>query len=447
MKAFVLLCLTLFCVFQFTQVHAQAANYPNQAQTFVIGRQNYALWWAGALIQGARYNGTGPLPGVRAFAIATLSIQETVNSYTQLYKFYLQNVSAPANSDLDGAVSGAGFAALSAVYPNQIYQWTIIYKTQIALLKRASNRNFNGVSDRAIAAGSAWGVNVAKRVVAARANDGANSDLYVPYNVPPGPGVWNPTPPNYATAPPEGGRWGQVTPFVVLSSSQFLPPGPPFRYPDLYTIEYNEVLVKGEFNSTGKGRRTAQETFQAVFWSAEGYGESTPPGLYLDIVTQIAVAANLDIVNSARLLALTSFAIFDASITAWNAKYFYNHWRPISAIVNNTNASLTTVSNWVPLLTPTPPFPDYVSGHSTFGGAVATILQNFFNTDTYTYQVTSDSLPGVTATYHTFSQFATDNAFARVWGGVNFRKSCQDGVNAGYQVGQYVFANAFTPVL
>jgi len=160
----------------------------------------------------------------------------------------------------------------------------------------------------------------------------------------------------------------------------------------------------------------------------------------------IALDNKFNRADTARFVALTALAQADSAHAAWDAKYFYNGLRPINAIVNNTNASLPSNTNWFPLLEITPPFPDYVSGHSTFGAAVARIWQNWFDADIFRYRVKSDTLPGVTAIYNSFSQYATDNAYSRIWAGVHFRKACLDGVTVGLQIADYVWQNSLRPL-
>ena len=80
--------------------------------------------------------------------------------------------------------------------------------------------------------------------------------------------------------------------------------------------------------------------------------------------------------DNARLFALLDISLADAGIAAWDAKYQYDFWRPITAIQKadtDGNANTIADANWQPLLT-NPPFPEYVSGHSTFSGAAETIL-------------------------------------------------------------------------
>jgi len=325
------------------------------------------------------------------------------------------------------------------LYPNRIPDWTIIFRTQLALLKRIRN----GIRHRDIQAGFNFGRKIADGIYNLRVNDGAFSDEDFPYTPLQGQGFWQPTPPQFAAA--IGANWGQIPTWALNTGSQFRPPLPPFLSPD-YETEYRESFDKGIFPGQGPTTRTALETYTAIFFVVELAGQQTPPGLYLETAYTIAKDNDMNRADTARFIALTAIAQADAAIAAWDAKFFYSHWRPYNAIINNTDPNLPNNPNWVPLIQLTPPFPDYVSGHSTFGGAVSRIWQNWFQTDIFRFNVRSDSLPGVTAVYNSFSQYATDNGFSRVYAGVHFRKSCADGIQLGYNVADWVWNNKLRPL-
>ncbi len=90
----------------------------------------------------------------------------------------------------------------------------------------------------------------------------------------------------------------------------------------------------------------------------------------------------------------------------------------------------------MPLLT-TPPFPEYVSGHSTFSGAAAAVLTSVFGSS-YTFTTSSVGLPGVTRSYSSFEQAAADAGESRIDGGIHFDFSNQAGLTAGGNLGAYV---------
>ena len=85
----------------------------------------------------------------------------------------------------------------------------------------------------------------------------------------------------------------------------------------------------------------------------------------------------------------------------------------------------------------TPPFPDYVSGHSAFSSAAATVLAMFYGTDDIPFETGSDLLPGVFRSFRSFSAAASEAADSRVYGGIHFRFASDDGLAAGLSIGEW----------
>src|SRR5205823_2806872 len=135
-------------------------------------------------------------------------------------------------------------------------------------------------------------------------------------------------------------------------------------------------------------------------------------------------------------------ALADAAIVAWDAKYTYNSWRPVTAIRNAGqagNPDVTADPNWTPLLV-TPNFPEYISGHSTFSAAAATILDSFFGNNVG-FSTTSVTLPGVARSFATFDQAAAEAGQSRIYAGIHFQFANQDGLAAGRSLADYVLGS------
>jgi hypothetical protein len=125
---------------------------------------------------------------------------------------------------------------------------------------------------------------------------------------------------------------------------------------------------------------------------------------------------------------------------ARDCKYAFNLWRPITAIREaETDGNLATEPdlNWTPLL-PTPPFPEYTSGHSTFSGAAAVVLASFFGSDRIPFSVGSDDLPGIFRSYRSFSEAAIESGFSRIYAGIHFMSANVHGLATGAATGVYV---------
>ena len=151
--------------------------------------------------------------------------------------------------------------------------------------------------------------------------------------------------------------------------------------------------------------------------------------------------------QNARLFALLNIAMADAAICAWDAKYAYDFWRPVTAIHNaddDGNAATIRDTAWQSFIT-TPPFPDYVSGHSTFSGAAATVLARFYGSDDVAFVTGTDVLPGVVRPFTSFSAAAREAAESRLYGGIHFRSASDDGLTGGREIGDWVYEHFLQP--
>ncbi len=217
------------------------------------------------------------------------------------------------------------------------------------------------------------------------------------------------------------------------------PPGPPALDSAAWAQDYNEVKELGA--ATGS-TRTPEQSLIAQFW-ADGAGTETPAGHWNSIARDVSERLETPLIEKARLFALLNVALADAAICAWDAKYAYAFWRPVTAIRNGDidgNDDTVADPTWSSFIV-TPPFPDYVSGHSTFSGAAATVLALFYRTDDVAFTATSDFLPGVTRDFNSFSAAADEAALSRLYGGIHYRSANEDGLRAGVAIGAWTVRN------
>jgi hypothetical protein len=135
----------------------------------------------------------------------------------------------------------------------------------------------------------------------------------------------------------------------------------------------------------------------------------------------------------------------DAAIMAWDCKFATNFWRPVTAInAGDTDGNANTAGDaaWTPLLV-TPPFPTYVSGHSSFSGAAAAVLKNFFGRDHIPFTLASENPAVGERSFTSFSQAAQESADSRLYAGIHFGFDNEDGLTAGTQLGNFVARNFF----
>ena len=248
-----------------------------------------------------------------------------------------------------------------------------------------------------------------------------------------GPGAWIPTPPAFLPALDPG--WGQVTPYLIRSGSQFRPGPPPALTSRTYTRDFNELVSIGSAASTA---RTPGQTTTARFWAPTGTQE------WNQLAQQLAIAKRLPADRAAWAFALLNMAGSDAFVASWDAKYRYSQWRPVTAIRSagaDGNPATTADPAWTPLL-PTPPFPDYIAGHTTFAGAAEVVLTAIFGPAPGTLTLTSAAVPGVVHSYASFRQVAAEVVDARVWAGIHWRTSATAGRHVGGKVGIYALFRA-----
>ena len=256
------------------------------------------------------------------------------------------------------------------------------------------------------------------------------------------PGKWQPTPPAYASS--QLPQWPAVTPWVMSAGDQFRPAGPPLLDSPEYADAYNEVKVLG---AAERSSRTADQTETALYW-ADGAGTATPPGHWLAIASDVAEARGLSTIENARLFGRMAVSMTDAAIAAWDAKYAYDLWRPVTAIRRggeDGNAATLADPDWTPLLA-TPPFPAYPSGHSAFSAAAARVLALSLGDDTGFCSPQDGVAEPLTRCWSSFSQAAEEAGRSRIYGGIHWNFDNGAGQAAGAAIGELAYETLFVPV-
>jgi membrane-associated phospholipid phosphatase/methionine-rich copper-binding protein CopC len=400
-----------------------------RSQTGIIKRVETAnsdvvLDWNANLLNAIYTDKTAPPVASRNMAIVESAVFDAVNSFAQTYKNYHFTGTAPVGGSVEAAAASAAYNTLLKLYPNQKTFFDNAFTASLAKITDGAAED----------AGVVFGKTVADDILSLRSNDGASKT--VTYNPGTNPGDWQPTAPGFAAALLP--QWGSVTPFGLTSGAQFRPAGDPALTSDQYTAEFDRVKDLGSINST---TRTADQTQIAQFW-ADGAGTFTPPGHWNQIAQNVAATKGNSLLDNARLFALLDISLADAGIAAWDAKYQYNSWRPITAIQQaDTDGNPNTIAdpNWKPLIT-TPPFPEYISGHSTFSGAAATVLTSLLG-DNISFNLNSLGMPGVDRQFSSFNAAATEAGISRIYGGIHFNSANIDGLATGNSVGNYVLQN------
>ncbi len=240
----------------------------------------------------------------------------------------------------------------------------------------------------------------------------------------PGRGLWRPTLPNHAG--PALPNWNKLQLFSEAKVEDLIQgliaPAPGTA---LYFEELEEVRSLGGVDSKN---RTADQTEIAKFWVG-GAGTVTPPGLWILIALQRLQEVPTNFSDSVSIMRTLSFALCDAGITAWTVKYQQQTWRPITAISEELGEK-----GWLPLIS-TPPFPGYVSGHSTFSAAAASVLAVILPLEGQPLRITSPDLKGVVRSFKSYKEAADEAGKSRIYGGIHVEADNKDGLILGRRVG------------
>jgi len=395
-----------------------------------VRRQDVVLRWNEVTLDAIRADQTPPPLAARNLATVHTAVYDALNAIYQTHHAYYVPAVAQGDTSPETTAAIAAHRTLIDLYPKQRDRFDAALD----------------VSLDAVAAGDAkqrgieLGQHVAEKILAWRGRDGAKYQAR--YRAGTAPGHWQPTPPSYA--PPLLPQWPDVTCFAMRRGPQFRPKGPPALISAEYAANFNEVKTLGGANSTA---RTPDQTEIAYFWE-DGERTSTPPGHWNLIAQELARSRGTTLPENARLFALLNVALADAGISCWDCKYQFGFWRPIQGIrraAEVANRDTTADPDWAPLLV-TPPFPTYTSGHSTFSGAGARLLADFFRADRVRFSTGSDGLRGVRRSYDSFWQAAEEAGKSRIYGGIHWEFDNADGLAGGRAVADYVFQNFMTPL-
>ena len=431
---------------------------------------NVVVQWNNAALQAIRDTRPGPPMVARGLAIVHTAMYDAWAAYdplalgTQLGSELRRPASEHTEANKAQALSYAAYRALVDLYPTRRASFDALmaslgYDPADASVDPATP---TGVGNRTAAA-----------VLAFRHHDGANQlgDLtpgayadytgYAPINTPDtlaDPNHWQPL------SVPDGSggfrvqkyvapHWYKVTPFALTSVAQFRPE-PPALFGSAEYAHQAKQVVKLSANLGDNDKAVAE------YW-ADGPASETPPGHWALIAQFVSRRDHHTLDDDAKLFFALTNALLDSSIACWEAKRHYDYVRPISAIRKlyrdqpirawgGPGRGTQTIlgQNWQPyqpLTFVTPPFAEYMSGHSTFSAAAATVLKKFTGSDSFgavtlvragSSKVEPGIAPGndVTLYWPTFEAAADEAGLSRRLGGIHFK----DGDKAGRRVGKLI---------
>jgi hypothetical protein len=358
----------------------------------------------------------------RVMALVHLAMFDALNSIDRRYRPGVVQLNSSAKASKEAAAAAAAGTVLAGLDPKSAVEISDAMTAYLAVIPAGEAKS----------EGIRLGEAVAARVLQARANDGSGAaDAYRPKAR---PGIYVPT------AITVGSAWPNVKPFAMTSPGQFRPPAPIALNSEEWSIDYNEIKDLGGRTSV---RRSARQTEDARFWLAPG------PGIYYPAVRQLAAAKKLNLLDSARFMALIALARSDAFVAVFDAKYHYDFWRPITAIRNgdtDDNPRTERDATWQPIDI-TPPHPEYPCAHCIMAASIASVVESVFGTaDVPEVALTSPTAPGVTHRWTNIWVRTEEVSQARILAGFHYRFSTRVGRDMGGSIGQYVVKSMMQPV-
>jgi len=375
------------------------------------------LFWNDQTNRAIQATATDAFAASRALALESIAVLDTANSIDGAPAF-LVRLPAPRDVVVAQALAAAAHEMLLHLFPTQQAALDDAYAVSLAGAPAGSDRSRS----------SAFGQAMADAVISIRDDDGWSATATT--RAGDAPGQWRPTPPDYL--PPLHPEWASLTPFAMTAPDQFRPAPPPGPGSAVLRAATDEVAALGGARST---QRTAEQTEIARYWS-DAIGTYAPAGHWNAITANLIAPLRLGVAAEAEMFAELNVALADAGIAMADAKYTYWSWRPIT-VIRGGGGGAAPIPDWTPLLE-TPNHPGYISGHSAFSGAAATVLTARFGGGPFTF--TSASLPGVKRRFASFQQAAEEAAASRVYGGIHFSFDNAAGLATGRAVGAWTLA-------
>ena len=349
-----------------------------------------------------------------AFDLATvnLAIYDAVIAIARTHQPYaITPTTDSTGASMEAAASAAAYGVLKGLFPSRsiIYQST--YNLLLATIPEGDAKT----------RGIALGAEVARGIIALRANDGRDKPL-APY-------VSGTAPGKFRSDAPINRYFPYVRPFTLTSAAQFRPAGPPALSSSAYAADLNETKMLGSANSAA---RDATQTEVARF-------HSEPPTISWSRNSRQFATSHQNLADNARLMAMIWVAHADAMIACFESKYHFEFWRPTSAIAL---AELAADPKWIPVV-PTPNHPEYPAAHSCGAAATAETVRIFFGTHQVSFKFDSTVPGSVVHRFTTTDELVNEMQAARIHGGMHFRTATVDGAALGAKVARWSAAHHF----
>ncbi len=381
---------------------------------------------------------TNPPLAARFFSYACLSGYEIMaqnDSSIHSMKGVLNEFPTIEKLKIEGAFSHELAAVLAMLETAKKMQPSgkILDDFEVKYLDSCQNIGFSkSILDNSLKYAQEISAQILKYAKADKYNRISNYPRYTPLDT---EGSWYPTPPGYM-APVEP-YFNTIRPFTLDSAAQFKP-APPAPFSKDKKSEFYRIM-----NEVYAQKLTEEHQEIAAFWDCNPFAlednghlmvgmKKISPGAHWMGITGIACEkSKASFAKTMQIHTLVAVGLMDGFLCCWDEKFRSNRIRPESAIRKYIDP------NWKPFLQ-TPPFPEYLSGHSTISSTSATILTAYFG-DNFAYDDTVEERFGLkTRSFKSFTEAATQAGISRLYGGIHFMDAITNGQKQGVLVGDYV---------
>ena len=385
--------------------------------------------WNRILIGIVRTPGAQPatVHPTRAFAMLHAALYDAVNAIDRTHAPYLIRLRSAPGASQQAAAAAAAHGVLVALYPALSAQIDAQFDQSLTDVPEGPGKK----------EGIAIGAEVARRIVALRADDGSGAQppKYVFGTM---PGAYQSTPPNFPSQP-QFTHWSHVRPFALERADQFRPRSPPPLTSDAYGNAVNELKSLG---TAAGSTATADQALTGRFWNG------AIQNYWNEIAQTASLLGSLTTAQNARLFTLLNLAVADGVIAFYDAKYAYNFWRPVTAIrAADTDGNPKTEADpdWLPEVGKTAPDPSYPGAHAVISAAAAAVLTDVLGTEPFKFSVTSEVMPGAERSFESLAAAAQEATLSRIYAGQHFRFDLSAGQRLGHEVADLVLDRFLTP--
>ncbi|MEQ8364934.1 MAG: vanadium-dependent haloperoxidase [Cyclobacteriaceae bacterium] len=423
-----------------TLLGCQSKNHATQQNQF--NGEVITAWNDKIFKTAIEEDGLLTLKGLRTASLAHVAMHDALNTIYPKYTRYSFKRNTTDSHPI-AAVTFAAYEVVKSQYPNKKQEW-----------EKEKTKWLQNIESEGLEAGKKLGELVAATLLQQRKNDDWNSEANYTWH-PMGPGVYAEF--NEHSGTPEGfvfgAGWAMAQPFMLPDQAHFRSPPPPDISSEAYSEAFKEVK---EYGSTGSKKRSDDQEHMAMWW--KDFVENS----HNRLARELTIKEELSLWETARLFALLNMTIYDAYINVFDNKFYYNHWRPYTAIrwaANDGNPNTVPDTTWNNLHQHTYAFPSYPSAHGTASTAAMTVLANNLGTgDKYHFLMITEEVDKAgpfsgsikmnppTRSFDSFSEAGLEASLSRIYLGIHFRYDSEEGHQLGKKIGMYANEHFLIPL-